>query len=444
MGASIKYLYVAEARWNVDFESAAINLAEMAKTGVVYLRTNLPLIDFTKPFQGTLDIYGEKQVLSIDLSVENELPTIAYLLTTVLDDQVLIIGWNLKELITYFKFHLNNKAEIKFSSKIFDLRLIEAFSGQNLPAPESLKQAIKRMSGFRDNIKAKTIHSKIHKPLLMEVIPSMETQGVLHTDIKRRVYPYYEIETHVNGRLKGSKAFPLSINTHGLTESEKEKLKLRSDEEMFVYFDFNSMEVAMLQYLSGDTALADILATGDCYKNMWTELFNTPCETLSQRRFIKDCFLPVVFGMGNNTIIERTGCSENAAVALSKGLKTRFKQAFEYVTQFQGNTSAEDFFGRRRIFDDAKPHVVRNFVIQAPAAIVCMEKLIDLYHIVGDQLLFSIHDGYVIRCDPKFNKPLIIKCKNILEAPSKLAPGLRLNVNCEIGVRLHKMKQLKI
>jgi DNA polymerase I-like protein with 3'-5' exonuclease and polymerase domains len=355
-----------------------------------------------------------------------------------------MLGWNLKELITYFKFHLNNKAEIKFTAKVVDLRLIEAFSGQNLSAPESLKQAIKRMGAIRDNTKAKTIHNKIHKPLLMDVIPSMETQGVLHTELKRRVYPYYEIETHVNGRLKSSKAFPLSVNTHGLTEAEKEKLKLRSDEEMFVYFDFNSMEVAMLQYLSGDTALAEVLATGDCYKNMWNLLFNSPCETLAQRQFIKECFLPVVFGMGNNTIVERTGCSENAAAALSKGLRTRFKQAFEYVTQFQGSTSAEDFFGRRRVFDDARPHVVRNFVVQAPAAIVCMEKLIDLYQIVDDKLLFSIHDGYVIRCNPKFDKPLIVKCKKALEAPSKLAPGLHLSINCEIGVRLHKMKQLKI
>lgn len=433
----------------MDFESAAINLSEMATSGKVYLRTNLPLVDFTKPFQGALEIYGEiygeKKVLSIDLSTENELTTIAYLLTTILDDKVLVIGWNIKELITYLNFHLSHNARIQFAAKVVDLRLIEAFSGQNLPPPESLNQAVKRISVvFKNNPKTKTIYNKIHRPLSLEVIPSMELEGVLNTEMKKRVYPYYEIEGQVNGRLKASKAFPCAINPHGLTDAEKDKLKLRSDEEVFVYFDFNSMEVAMLQHLSGDTALATALATGDCYKHMWKLLFNSECEKPEQRKLIKTCFLPVVFGMGPNLLMEKTGCSENAAVALSNGLKSRFKQSFDYVESYQGNSVAEDFFGRRRAFEDAKPHVVRNFVIQAPASIVCMEKLIDLYQIAGEKLLFSIHDGYVIRCNPKFDKPLIIKCKKALEAPSQLAPGLHLSVNCEIGVRLHKMKPLKI
>lgn len=419
-------------------------MSEMAKAGVVYLRTNLPLTDFTKPFQGTLEVYGEKKILSIDLSTENELPTIAYLLTTIFDENVLVLTWDIKQLVTYFKFHLSHNADFKFAAKVMDLRLIEAFSGQNQPAPESLRQAMKRMAALKDNTKAKLIHNKIHRHLSLEVIPAMEIQGVLHTDIKKRVYPYYEIEGSVNGRLQSSKPFPLALNTHGLTPFDKERLKLASDEEAFLQFDFSSMEVSVLQYLSGDPVLAEALATGDCYKSMWSMLFSSPCDKPEQRKLIKGCFLPLVFGMGTPLIVSRTGCSENAASVLSKGFRSRFKKAFEYVESYQGNTTAEDFFGRRRTFDDAKPHVVRNFVVQAPAAIVCMEKLIDLYQIVGDKLLFSIHDGYVIRCNPKFDKPLIVKCKKALESPSILAPGLHLNINCELGVRLHKMKQLKM
>jgi hypothetical protein len=146
------------------FENAAINLAEMAKDGTVFLRTNLPLIDFTKPFQGTLEIYGQKKILSIDLSTETDLPTIAYLLTTIFDENVLIVAWNIKEIVTYFNFHLNHKAELKFLAKIVDLRLIEAFSGYNNPAPESLKQAVKRMAAvFKDHPKTKIIYNIIHK-----------------------------------------------------------------------------------------------------------------------------------------------------------------------------------------------------------------------------------------------------------------------------------------
>jgi DNA polymerase I-like protein with 3'-5' exonuclease and polymerase domains len=300
------------------------------------------------------------------------------------------------------------------------------------------------MAALKDNNKAKTIYNKIHRPLSLEVIPSMELQGVLHTDMKKRVYPYYEIERSVNGRLQGSKAFATALNTHGLTDFEKERLKLASDDEMFAYFDFNSMEVSVLQYLSGDMALAEALASGDCYSAIWSMLFSSPCDKPEQRQLIKNCFLPIVFGMGVELVMERAGCSESAARSINQALHSRFKKAFDYVESYQGSTSAEDFFGRRRTFDDTKPHVPRNFVIQAPAAIICMEKLIDLYQLVGDRLLFSIHDGYVIRCNPKFDKPLIVKCKKALESTSQLAPGLQLSVNCELGVRLHKMKQLKI
>jgi hypothetical protein len=427
----------------VDFESAAVDLAEMAKAGVVLLRTSSPIVDFTKLFQGTLDVYGEKKILSIDLGVESDLPTIVYLLTTIFDENVLVLGWDIKQIITYFKFQLKH-AQIHFTAKVMDLRLLEAFSGIKQEPPQSLKQALKRMAAIKDNSKAKVVHAKIHRPLFLEIIPSIETQGLLNTDLKKRVYPYYEIEGSVNGRLQGSKAFPLAINPHGLTDPEKEKLRLRSEDELFLYFDFNSMEVSMLQYLSGDKKLAEVLKDGDCYKNMWSLLFKSACEKPEQRQFIKTCFLPVVFGMGPSLLMEKTGCSENAAVALSQGLKHRFKDAFDYVESFQGSSTAEDYFGRRRSFEDTKPHTARNFVIQAPSAVICMEKLIDLYNIIGDKLLLSIHDGYVIRCNPKFDKPLIVKCKKALEAPSQLAPGLQLSVNCELGARLHKMKALKM
>jgi hypothetical protein len=328
----------------VDFERAAIDMAEMAQTGVVYLRTNLPLIEFTKSFQGVLEIYGEKKVLSIDLSTETELATIAYLLTTIFDEKVVVLSWDIKQLVTYFKFHLAKNANFKFAGKVIDLRLIEAFLGLSQPAPESLRQAIKRMSSIKDNTKARLVHSKIHNPLFLEVIPSMEVQGVLHTDIKKRVYPYYEIEGSVNGRLQSSKPFPVAINTHGLTDFDKERLKLASDEEAFLQFDFSSMEVAVLQYLSGDPVLAEALATGDCYKSMWSMLFSSPCDKPEQRKLIKNCFLPLVFGMGIPLIVSRTGCSENAASVLSKGFRGRFKKAFEYVESYQGNvTAVHDF-----------------------------------------------------------------------------------------------------
>jgi hypothetical protein len=432
----------------VDFESASSNLAEIAKAGSVFVRTNVPLIDFTRPFQGSLDIYGQSNTLSFDLSTIDDLPTISYLLTTVLDAKVLIIAWDIKEVMTYFKFHLQNKAIFKFEGKVIDLRLVEAFCGEKLPPPESLIQSKKRLAVNYRNPKVQLVHEKIHLPLALEVIPSMETQGILHTELKKKTYPFYEIEGQVNGRLQGSNAFPTALNPHAFTQVEKSKLKLRSELDMFLYFDFVSMEVATLQYLSDDPALKIVTAGGDYYKNIWKMLFGKECEKPEQRTFIKNSFLPIVFGQGAKAISEIFGCTETDAVGLIKALKIKFSRSFAYVDAFQyGITEdkmVEDHFGRKRHFQADMSYLVRNFVVQAPASIVCLEKLIDLYRIVGEKLIFSIHDGYVIRCDPKVDKQLIVKCKKSLESASSMAPGLQLSANCELGVKLDKTKSIKL
>jgi DNA polymerase I-like protein with 3'-5' exonuclease and polymerase domains len=270
----------------------------------------------------------------------------------------------------------------------------------------------------------------------------LETQSILDTELKKRVYPFYDIEQQVNGRLKGSKPFITAINTHNLTDAEKDKLKLRSEEEFFVYFDFNSMEVAVLQFLAQDERLKSMLL-GDCYRNIWSELFHSNCDTAQQRKFIKDSFLPLIFGGGNVAIMEATGCSEKTVISLRNKLRDNFPKSFNFVENCQ-NLIVEDYFGRKREFSEDKLYIAKNFVIQAPAAIICMEKLIELYFIAGDKLLFSIHDGYVIRCNPKTDKPLIMECKKVLESPSKLAEGLQLTVTCQLGAKLNRMRSINV
>jgi DNA polymerase I-like protein with 3'-5' exonuclease and polymerase domains len=428
----------------MDLEKVAIELSEIAKDGAVFICTNYPLTDFTRPFQGTLQIHGKKKALYIDLSNINELNTIAYLLNALLDEQLLIITWDIKELMSYFKFNVSAKPT--FNSKFFDLKYMESYLGIHQSVPVSLKESLRRLQQVQ-NDKLKIIHKRIHLPLAINVLPSLETQGMLHTEMKKRVYWCYRIEGQVNGRLLCEQNFSNCIIPHCLTNNDKKGLKLSKEDEVFVVFDFKCMEVMVLEYLSKDKKLTEIIAKGgDLYQNIWTVLFNKPCEKLEHRKFIKESFLPVIYGRQAESLAKEVGCSLEAANSFIYNMRKNFSEAFNYVESYQSllktSNKAEDFFGRVRVFDE-KLWGVRNFVIQSPASIVCLEKLIDLYNIVGKNLIFSIHDGYIIRANIKFDKPLIIKCIKSLETQSQLMPGLQLKVNCEIGFCLNNLKSFK-
>jgi DNA polymerase I-like protein with 3'-5' exonuclease and polymerase domains len=279
------------------------------------------------------------------------------------------------------------------------------------------------------------------------VLPTLETQGILHAGMMKRVYCCYKIEGQANGRLLCEQNFANCIIPHHLTNNDKKGLKLRKDDEVFVVFDYKCMEVMVLEYLSKDKKLTEIVTSGkDLYQSIWLMLFNKPCEKPEQRKFIKESFLPVIYGMQGEALANKVGCSLETANNFIYNMRKNFTEAFNYIESYQialkSLNKAEDFFGRIRVFNE-KPWGVRNFAIQAPASIVCLEKLIDLYNIVNENLIFSIHDGYIIRANIKFDKPLILKCIKSLETPSQLMPGLKLRINCEIGFHLNNLKPFK-
>lgn len=428
----------------MNLENAAIELADIVKDGVIFIKTSQPIINFTKLFNGTLQIHGFKKTLFIDLNDENELATISYLLNESIRDNLIVITWNIKELFSYFKYNLKNKANFKITCKMYDLMLMELFSGLNNSSPDSLKESLKRLEILSDNKKLKLIHNKIHIPLATTVIPSMETHGVLNIEIKKHVYPTYQIEGQINGRLLCNKPFENSVNPHHLTQEEKSKLKLHSSNDSFVSFDFNCMEIVILQYLSKDKKLGELIEKGgDCYSNVWEAIFNKPCDNIKQRKFIKNSLLKVAYGMQAETLSKEFECNMDFANSFISNIRKLFPEAFDYIDSYQkelkNNDRVEDFIGRSRIFED-RHWRVRNFVVQSPAAIICLEKLIDLYNIIGNKLIFNIHDAYILKANLKYDKHLIIKCKKTLESPSQFMPGLKLKTNCEIGFSLDTLK----
>jgi hypothetical protein len=101
--------------------------------------------------------------------------------------------------------------------------------------------------------------------------------------------------------------------------------------------------------------------------------------------------------------------------------------------------AAHDRFGRRRVFDN--PYKIRNFVVQSPASLVCLHKLVLLIEALEGlaNVCMHIHDGYVISVkDDKLVKTYEIT-KRILESENELYPGLRLQVDCKRGMNLNQM-----
>jgi hypothetical protein len=421
---------------------------------VLYLKTEPEINDFTKPFTGKIHVFGEKLCLTIPSHKKEDISNLFHqLCTTVLSEGMTVIFWNLKSLVSYFRFQLP-RTPVHFDAKWVDLKLIEGFFGSKLAAPGSLNEALRRLGPYTQNEAAKRIHKVIHKPLALQVVPEMETASlVIDTELKKYVYSSYEIESQTTGRLGCHKNFDTCITPHNMGDDQKFRMKLRNEKDFYVHFDFKHMEVSVLQWLSKDAALKSILDQyDDLYKGIYQNILGQPCDTEDKRNLIKSIFLPVMFGLQPAGLVDKLqeggiNFSLNAATQLHQVIRQKFKTAWEYLTDYHNQAKSSaivlDYFGRPRSFAE-KPLSVRGFLVQSAAAVMCLEKLIDLNAALGDcgKLLYSIHDGYVLVANQeKLNKVVSIGLKT-LQGPSTMCPDLRLKVSCSIGIRLSHMKQI--
>ncbi len=407
---------------------------------ILFLKTEPELEDFTRPFPGKLLIYGGKRVLTVYLQDKNDISNIFHQLReTVFSDGMTTIFWNLKNLMSFFRFHVPKNVDI--NSKVLDLKLIEGFLGIKQPPPESLTEALRRLNPYITNEDAKNIHSKIHKPLALQVIPAMETYtGVIDTSINKYVYPSYEIEGQTFGRLNCYKSFDNCITPMNMGDDRKELLKLHGEKQFFIIFDFRHMEVSMLQWLTKDPALKRAMEDyDDLYKGIYHIVFKQECDTEGKREVIKNLFLPIMFGMypeeGSQIAAVRSAIKDNFKVSWDF-METHHKQA-------KVEPLAKDYFGRPRSFNE-KPLSVRGFNVQSPSAVFCQEKLIELYNSLNNygSLIYSIHDGYVLVANQENLNRVVVNGLKALQSESKMCKGLRLRVSCSLGVRLTQMKQI--
>lgn len=397
---------------------------------VLFVKTEPEISNFTV-LQGNLLVYGQKNVLTIPLT--DNITNIFYQLKeTILSEGMTVIFWNMKNIMSFFHFHIPRIKNNFSSTKVIDLKLIEMFLDIKLPPPNTLQEALKRIQPYLTNDNCKNIHKNIHKPLSLQVLPKMETyRGVVDIEKGRYVYPSYEIEGQAFGRLNCSKSFDDCVVPHNIGDDAKSLLKLREN-YCFVYFDFRHMEVSMLQWLSKDEKLKKAMEEyDDLYKGIYKIVYNEECDTEEKREHIKSLFLPTMFGLAGQL-----------------DLRDKFKTAWSFMMDNQDQAKkraiVKDYFGRPRSFAE-KPWGVRGFLIQSASAIFCQEKLIALHNSLENNgnLLYSIHDGYIISTSKKNLQKVVRDSANTLHKESEMCKGLKIKTTCAIGLCLNRMTIIK-
>jgi hypothetical protein len=407
-------------------------------------------LDFTGKGGVVFYVIGKSDYVEIKVDKKNAFTVFSYLKQSVFKPEKLVFCWGVKSFFSYV-LAVSGKA---FSTEaiILDLKVLESFldcKGQVPKGVAECKTRIRFMMGNKSWHNLQEIYKKIHLPLINKTLPGIETVGLINKELRREVFPAYQIEGQLNGRLLCSKVLEDSFNPHTLSKEDKLNLCSRQPNDLFLHFDYRHMEVSVLQWLSGDAVLGDMINSGeDLYSSIFKKIFGVDCETSKQRKLCKSFFLPVVYGLSKNALSEKLGVSISMADHIYNGICRHFKTAISWVEQRQTCIAdvSIDYFGRNRIFKEKK-YRARNFAIQAPASLVCLDKLIKLYDLLESsdaEVVFHVHDAFVILARPLGVTSLCKDIKILLEENCEMYDGLKLKTECRVGNRLVELKHLKI
>lgn len=415
----------------------------------IFVTCEPEVLDFTSTRPAKLVVmYSDKRVDITLPSSQDKLRqlmgTLKYYLTG--PDKV-VLCWNIKSLFTYV-LHKTGKL-FCWEGNLCDLQVAERFVGVEGACPKSYEEALQRISRLTDNSTwddFRRYYQKVGLPLMSRVLPEIETTFLIYN--QKPTYSYYEVDGQANGRLKCSNALKTCYNPHTMSPEMREALKPSSNEDVvFLYLDYRHMEVSVLQWLSNDNDLFKILESGrDLYAGIWEQITKMECNDVFREK-CKSIFLPVVYGQGSASVSKRVGVSEKTAIKIIDRIYKSFPVAMDWIKRQQNNLDQDNFswdhYGRRRQFSEQQ-YRIRNFAVQAPAATICLHKLINLFDNIGDnaKVVFHIHDGYGILAKELDSEEVARKAIKLLEAEDTLYPGLKLKVSCKVGKKLSELKTI--
>ena len=404
------------------------------------------ILDFTS--KRSVKLFMENNLISLQIPlVESTIKlkeALGALQLFIGGENTVLITWNLKNFLTYARGRTG--FDFKLEGIIFDLSFLESYFGETAECPKSFNEARQRLVRLIKKSNWDSVHSvyqKVYLPLIKS-IPKIETYGLSHRSKKARVFSTYTIDGQANGRMKCSNVFSSSYNPHSLGFEERENLRTPGFDHCFLNFDFRHMEVSVLQWLSGDERMGEMLNSGkDFYARVWEILTESPSNT-ERRKICKTFFLPIYYGLGASAMSEKLGWSVSTCKTLLQKVHDLFPVSFRWMNQEANKLGEEggevfDYFGRCRVFDVR--YKVRNFIVQSPASLICLHKLTQLIEALGDlgAVCMHIHDGYVLSVKKENLHKTNNLTKQILESENELYPGLKLKTGCKVGVNLNKM-----
>ena len=437
----------------MELYESSIELATLLETNrVVYVRTEPEVLDFTDLVVSKIVIFGQgNSKVELEISSSNAAQVMGIIDATIFDKEMVdrVYFWDFKSLASFCKYHITKFVTPK--NTVLDLKVIEYFLGNHKKPPENFLEAANRVGIIAQNKDWPAIYKSIHMPLMLRVLPSIESTALLNSELRRSEHPCYEIEGQVNGRLNCSKKFSKSYLPHNMSEQIKSNMKPKGYGLCFSTADFRFCEVVVLQWLSGDPKLKEIIDSGqDFHTRVYEMITNMPCDTPVKRTISKRMFLPIMYGLGTTGLAKYLGVPEAVADPLRHRVLKTFTTAVQWIEGYQERArhgeTVKDYFGRPRKYKPEEAYLVRNFVVQAPAATLCQEKLIDLWRAfdnTDNKIAYSVHDGFCVVFPLNNAKEVYTTMKDTLEAESKLCQGLRMRVEIEFGDKLNAMRVVK-
>jgi hypothetical protein len=413
----------------------------------LFIYADPQIADFTRNQAINLVIFAKGLEIKIPFSnTDSSMREMLGLLKVYLgNENSILLTWNIKDLLTYIR--AKTGLDFSLNGNVLDLAIIERYFGITLARPQNFSEAFQRIKKLMINPNWNSvykIYGEVYRPLI-DILPKIESLGLVRIKEKsEKVFCHYEIDGQINGRFKCCNTYSRSFNPHSLSSSEKEVLFPIGFDNYFVFLDIKHMEVSMLQWLSKDRYLADIIESGkDAYCEIWKSLTGTECKTPEHRKIAKECFLPVVFGLGANTLSQDLKISLDTAKRLVDKIYKIIPDSMDWVKAQQESIKdnrVKDYFGRTRDCDT--PYKARNFSVQSPSALVCTHKLVKLAKSIETLASVSmyIHDGYVLVCNKKNLKETIQRGCAVIESDDPMYPGLKFSVVCEVGKNLGDLK----
>lgn len=430
----------------MEYKDAAWHISEMLEPGKsAYLRMDPETPDFTDRSGFKAVVCNAKNKVEVDIDSSNVIQVASFFDWTIFNKEVVphLYAWNFKAFASYFRAFCPIPKFVTPANAVIDLKPIEGFLGIQKKRPENFMEAVNRTKAATELEGWQAVYKKIHLPLSLRVLPAIETNSLLDTQVRKPVYPYYEIEGQVFGRMNCARQFRYCYLPHNMGGDVQAALRPTGYGWRFVVADFKYCEIAVLQWLSQDGKLKELLESGDDLYTQFCDVIDFKCE--NKREVSKQMLIAFIYGIGGKSLGEILNIPQNVAEELIRRIEIVLPEATRWLRDRQEEAKAgvvRDYFGRPRNLS-SEPYKARNFNVQAVAATVCQERLIELWKVLDTEsakLAFSVHDGFGMLCRSESAKKTYDIVKQSLESESALCPGLKLKVQIKFGMQLDKMK----